>query len=78
MHRMALLFAREAGVEPDLKACRSWLERYCLVRFSDFIPLERPLTSSRTSKRESQPKRERWARLSVPRFQVNKWRDSKI
>ena len=36
MPRMALLFAREAGVEPDLKRGRSWLERYCLVRFQRF------------------------------------------
>ena len=43
MHRMALLFAREAGVEPDLTGVAT-VGSSAIVwsAFSHFIPLERP------------------------------------
>ena len=36
MHQMALLFAREANVEPDLTEWPQLARRFCLVRFWPF------------------------------------------
>jgi Flavin-binding monooxygenase-like len=59
MHLMALLFAREAIVEPDLTAWPQFLGRYCLVRFQPFHSAWAALIASRTLENASRQKRER-------------------